>query len=290
MKTALAIDIGGTKISYSIIDENAKFLCEIKKTSTPNNLNELLNLLKKIISENENKVDVIAIATAGAVSNDNKHLVGSTGNLPKNYHKTNFESLSTKPVFIENDANCAAIAEWKFGVAKGFNHIILLTLGTGVGSGIIVDGKLLKGKSGAAGEMHFKMSDKNERKCSCGWTDCFEIYASGTALGIEAKKYFKNDNATSYDVINGLKSKDKKAINAFTSWQNYIEDGIIGLCNIFDPEIVVLSGSMAQFIDYKKLEHEANDKIVTSPFILKKAHFDNNSGMIGASCLALAKI
>ena len=111
MKKSLAFDIGGTKIYSTIIDETGKIVAEIDKFSTPKTLDEIKNILKTQIVKHENNVDVIAIATAGAVNNENTKVLGSTGNLVEGYYTIDFQSLSTKKVFVENDANAAAIAE-----------------------------------------------------------------------------------------------------------------------------------------------------------------------------------
>ena len=182
MKKALAFDIGGTKIYSTIINENGEILAEIDKFATPKSLDEILDILSNQIKKHENETDIIAIATAGAVNNENTGIVSSTGNMPQGYNKIDFQSLSKKRVFVENDANSAAWAEYKIGASRGTSVSVLLTLGTGVGGGIIINNNLLKGKSGAAGEMHFKMYPDKRRKCTCGGWDCFEIYASGKAL------------------------------------------------------------------------------------------------------------
>ena len=221
-------------------------------------------------------MDIIAIATAGAVNNENTSVLGSTGNLVEGYSTIDFQSLSSKKVFLENDANSAAWAEYKIGASQNTSVSILLTLGTGVGGGIIIENKLLKGKSGAAGEMHFKMYGDKRRKCTCGSYDCFEIYASGTALKLDAQEVLLDDNVTTYDVIEGVKNNDSQMLSIFNRWQNDIVNGIKGLANIFDPDCVVLSGSMAQFV-------------VTTPTSIKLATAGNYAGMIGVSLLAFEK-
>ena len=225
-------------------------------------------------------------------------------------------------------------------------YSIMLTLGTGVGGGIILDNKLYKGKNGAAGEMHFKMRTDKHRKCTCGSWDCFEAYASGTGLKKTAEEISGNPDVTTYDVVAARQLSSYAAKNlegrkvgsvegkqitchceehlknatwqsridekldcfanarndAFgqilstelaqtilSTWQNDILEGIIGLANIFDPDCVVLSGSMAEFVDIEYLEREANKEIVTTPFKVMKASAGNYSGMIGAGLLALEK-
>ena len=287
MKKALAFDIGGTKIYSTIIDEEGNVIGNIDKFSTPKTLDGIKEVLKEQISKYEKDVDIIAIATAGAVNNENTAVIGSTGNLPKGYYTIDFQSLSSKRVFLENDANAAAWAEYKIGASKETSVSVLLTLGTGVGGGIIINNRLLKGKSGAAGEMHFKMFTDKRRKCTCGSWDCFEAYASGTALKRDAEEMLNDKNVTTYDVIDGVNKGDKKMIEIFNRWHNDITQGVIGLANLFDPDCVVLSGSMAQFVDTEKMEKEVNNEIVTAPTSIRIAQAGNYSGMIGASLLAL---
>ena len=286
MKTALAFDIGGTKIYYTIINENGEVIGDINKTSTPKTLDEIVNVLKTGISKYPD-VDVISIATAGAVNNENTRVISSTGNLPEGYRNIDFQSLSDKKVFVENDANAAAWAEHIIGSSKGCNNAVMLTLGTGVGGGIILNNKLYKGKSGSAGEMHFKMYPDKRRKCTCGSWDCFEAYASGTGLKITAEEVLNDKSITTYDVISGVKENNPDMIKVFDMWQNHITQGIIGLANIFDPDCFVLSGSMAEFVNAKKIEEEVNSEIVTSPTSVRIGSAGNYSGMIGAALLAI---
>ena len=287
MKKALAIDVGGTKIYSAVINENGEIISEIEKNPTPETFEEIKSLFELIIKKHEREIDVVAFSTCGAVNNQNDGILGSTGNIAKDYPKMPFKSLSSKPVFVENDANCAAWAEHIIGASKGCANSVMLTLGTGVGGGIIVNNKLLKGKNGAAGEMHFKMYCDKRRKCTCGAWDCFEIYASGKGLKITAEEISKNPNVTTYDVIEGVKSNDELMIKIFNRWQDDITAGIVGLANIFDPDCFVLSGSMAAFVDTNKIEQNVNNQIVTTPTKVFKAKAGNYSGMIGAALLAL---
>lgn len=290
MKKILAFDIGGTKIAYAIINEKGTFLNEVIKVSTPKTASGIYELLKTTVKGLEDQIDGVAIATAGTIDRNGTKITSHVGNLPKDYNKTDFISLTSKPVLLENDANSAAWAEFSIGVAKGCQNAIILTLGTGVGAGIIVEGKLLKGKSGAAGEMHFPIDSGHKRQCNgCGLYDCFESFASGTGLNANAREYIAPE-ATSYDVIRGIKENNHQAIAAFEKWQEYLVKGLIMLGNVFDPEMIVLSGSMAKFVEYDKVNKEVNGAILTQPFVLKEAVFENNAGMIGAALLLADKL
>lgn len=289
MKKALALDVGGTKIYNAIINENGEIISEIEKHATPKTFDEIKKTFIEIIKKHENDVDVIAFSTCGAVNNQNSKILGSTGNIAKGYPQMPFLELSTKPVFVENDANCAAWAEHEIGASVNCPTSVMITLGTGVGGGIIIDNKLLKGQNGAAGEMHFKMYSDKRRKCTCGSWDCFEIYASGTGLKITAQEMLKDQNVTTYDVMDGVKNKNQKMLDVYHRWEEDITNGIIGLANIFDPDCVVLSGSLAQFVETDKVEKIVNQKICTTPTRVVKATAGNYSGMIGAALLAFQK-
>ncbi len=286
MRKALAIDVGGTKIYNTIVNEKGEIIGDIEKHHTPKTFDEIKLLFQGIIKKYEDEVDIIAISTCGAVNNSNDGILGSTGNIAKGYPDMDFKSLSRKPVFVENDANAAAWAEHIIGASKGMPDSVMITLGTGVGGGIIINNRLFKGKNGAAGEMHFKMRMDKHRKCTCGSWDCFEIYASGTGLKLTAEEISKNPEITTYDVIDGWKNNDVLMTQIFNKWQDDILAGLIGLANLFDPDAIVLSGSMAEFVDTDYLTKSVNEEIVTTPTMVVKAQAGNYSGMIGAALLA----
>ena len=285
MNLALGIDIGGTKISYALVDNNGIINGEVFKISTPETSNEIKKLLKEIIKDFEEKVEFVAIATAGTVNNENNKVIGSTANLPEGYKEIDFSELSCKKVFVENDANCAAWAEYRIGASKGCKNSIMLTLGTGVGGGIIINGKLLKGRSGGAGEMHFAMSRNKRRQCTCGAWDCFEAYASGNGLRKTAIEITGNPVITTYNVVEGVKNGDMKSIEALNVWQNDIALGILGLANLFDTECFVLSGSMEKFVDVEEVEKTVNELVLTSKVKVYHAKAGNYAGMVGAVLL-----
>lgn len=303
MTKVLAIDVGGTKLSYAIINEKGEFLSEVKKTSTAKKIEELVQTFKNIITENEKDVDMIAFATAGAVNIENTKVDSSTPNLPKGYNDIDFSTLSTKPVFVENDANAAAWAEYKVGAAVGDDNNITITLGTGVGGGFIVDGKLFRGKSGRGGEVGSIKINGRGRVCTCNRKDCWESYASGTGLKFTAEEVAGNDKifstsifktkkpkeVTTYDIIAGLKENDEYSIKVFNIWKQDLITGLINITNIFDPETIVISGGMGEFIDTNEVEIAVNSEIVVSPIKIKLAKAGNYSGMIGAALLACEK-
>ena len=244
-----------------------------------------------------------AFATAGAVNITNTKVESSTPNMPDGYNSIDFSKLSKKPVYVENDANAAAWAEYKIGAAQGEDNTITITLGTGVGGGFIVNGMLLRGKSGRGGEVGSMKTNNKGRICTCHRKNCWESYASGTGLKKTAeetaihdnnfkKSIYKNkksEDITTYDIINGLKENDEYSKTVFNIWKEDLIIGLINITNIFDPESIIISGGMGEFIDTKEIENAINSEIVVSPVRIKPAKAGNYSGMLGAALLAIEK-
>ena len=303
MKTVLAIDIGGTKISDCLINEKGEILTQIEKYSTSNSADSIFFTLRNIVDKHKH-FDYVAIATAGAVNLQNSKVIGSTANLPEGYKDIVFSRLCEKPVFVENDANAAAWAEFKLGAAKGAENAVIITLGTGLGGGVIINEKLFRGKSGTGAELgHIKIRAEKPRHCTCGSENCYEAYASGTGLRKTLQEEalsngdFKNSvlfekeviNLTTYDLIDAVQKNDDFAKRVFNMWQEHIAQGLLALNNAFDTDVFVLSGSMAAFVDCEYLQNYVNTQTVTTQTFVKKAQFDNNSGMVGAALLAIEK-
>lgn len=312
-KTAsIGIDIGGTKISAAIVRDE-QIIGRVFEYKTPDNLEDIqdtvLEAVDDVLSEYNDKVTCVGIATAGTVNNDNSKVTGSTGNLPAGYNTINFPEIIQSRfglnVFLENDANAAAYAEYKVGNAKGDNNTVVITVGTGIGGGVIINGKLLRGKSGGAGELgHIPININNDRKCTCGIWNCWEAYASGTGyaktaremileLTKEEQKQFLQGKSiqelNTYDMINALKSSDPFAIKVHEYWENLILIGLVTLVNIFDPDSIIISGGMAKFINFDKLLQKLKEQVLLPDIKLLPAKSGNNAGIIGAGILASEK-
>lgn len=302
MKKALGIDIGGTKICYGVVDENGNLVSEVKKRFTPKSAQEIYDTLKIIIDESYNEIDVVGLSSAGAVNMKNTRVVSSTPNLPKGYNKIDFSTLSDKKVFVENDANCAVVAEYRAGAGKGFNTVLMITLGTGIGGGVVSDGRLFRGSKGNALEVgSMKIFADKRQKCTCGRYDCWESYASGTGLkncaltGAKEYEEFKTSilknktpaEITTYDITEGVQKSDAFCIRVFNQWVEYIFVGLVSLTDIFNPDCIVISGGMCNYIDTASLEERINKESVVTDVRVKIAQTENRAGMIGAALLAL---
>lgn len=302
MKKALGIDIGGTKICYGVVDENGNLVSDVKKRLTPKSAQEICDTLKSIIDENYNEIDVVGLSSAGAVNMENTRVVSSTPNLPCGYNQIDFSTLSDKKVFVENDANCAVVAEYRAGAGKGFNTVLMITLGTGIGGGVVSDGELFRGSKGNALEVgSMKIFADKRQKCTCGRYDCWESYASGTGLkncaitGVKEYEEFKTsilkdktpDEITTYDITEGVQKNDAFCVRVFNQWVEYIFVGLVSLTDIFNPDCIVISGGMCNYIDTATLEERINKESVVTDVKVKIAQTENRAGMIGAALLAL---
>ena len=306
MKNIIGIDIGGTKMFLTCV-QGETTTGEVISHKTPDDTEELMELVYSGIEKlcSKYSVEAIGIASAGTVNLENSRVTGSTGNLPEGYKEIEFKKILEEkyniPVLVENDANAAAYAEYKAGNAKGHRNTITLTLGTGIGGGVIIEGKLLKGSTGAGAEVgHMPLTWVKKRKCTCGNWDCWESYASGTGYAINAREMALEASAekiqnvlagksieeiTTYDVIRELKNGDVFAEEIHDRWEELLSMGIASLANIFEPQSIVLSGGMAKFVDYEVLQKKVFDRTVMAKPEIIPAKFDNFAGILGAAYL-----
>lgn len=261
----LAFDIGGTKISSAVVSVCGKLLSTPENVPTPKTAEDIENYLLKRI--NAEKFDGVAFSTAGVVFNEK--LLAKPHNLPAGYENINFHKFTDKPVLVENDANAALWAEYKIGALKGTENSIMLTLGTGVGCGIVCDGKILRGKTGAAGEVPF-------------------LVAGGDLANIAAQNGLNEKDCF---VLCKLKNeRNPAAVKSFEEWQKRLIDCLAVLNSILDTEAVALSGSLAEIVDYPEVEKAVNAKGYHNPLRLTKAKTGINAGLIGAALLLKDKI
>lgn len=326
VQTALGIDIGGTKISSGIVHAE-QGLSHFQEAPTPKEQGPFIDTLAEMVQTLKDKsgssqVDLtqevltqevligVGIATAGIVDPYQGAILGATGNLPAvqgiaGKLKTILEDRIGLPVYIENDANAAAYGECQHGAAKGKKHVLMVTLGTGVGTGIVIDGKMLHGAHFCAGEGgHIFIAQNQDRKCTCGRWNCWEAYASGSGFTQTARETVKAlddknqakaiagenntdwDRITSHQVIAAWKAGDPLAQSILNTWHEHVALGIGALCNVLDPEVVVVGGGMAQFVNFEKLTQQVS-ALSMPPVSLLPAALGNQAGIIGAASLAM---
>jgi glucokinase len=291
----IGIDMGGTKIAAAPFVNGKLVLDELLKDVTPqNNPQAILDLMAKMVNsiKEKHQVKAVGISTAGMVSDDGQ-MIGGCGNI-KGWKgtkvKKELEKVLGIPVVVENDANCAAFGEYMVGGAADFDPVLLVIVGTGIGGGIVFNNKIWRGKHFAGGEIgHIKVSDKHNRRCTCGAWDCWEAYASGTGLENTAHLFFADTTIDNYKLMELHQKGNETALEVLNNWHDYLAIGMASVINTLDPEAVVVSGGMAQFINYPKLNKKTRDKVIdgVKDYVnIIEGILGNDSGMIGAACLA----
>jgi len=268
----LCLDIGGTNIR-SAIAEGTK-LVDYRKTPTPKKQKETIARIFEVV-EGYGKVDAICVSTAG-FERDGK-IVNSLNNDMDGAPLTKLlKAKFGKKVYVENDANCAALAELNYGVGKGKKNFVLLTLGSGIGGGAILNGQLYRGNGGAIEPGSMRIDHE----------EIFEHLASGDAsIRIAHEQGLKDIN--SFELEKMADQGDKKAKRVYDIVGRNIGIGIVNLAYIFDPELVVVGGgfSRVKYI-YPEMEKTFRKlyKLNPKPKIVK-ARFGDDAGLIGASLL-----
>jgi len=311
----IGIDLGGTNIAAAIVDTEGTIL---KRTSISANavggagaiLGGLLEVCRILLSDAKEAPAAIGIGVPGTV-NDKAGEVIFTPNLPLREIKVTDE-LQEKyqcPIRLGNDANCAALGETVAGGAKGAKDVVFITLGTGVGGGIILGGRLLTGISGAASELGHHVILEGGRKCGCGRLGCWESYASASGLIRTAIEFMGADkDSVLWDLCGGLAEKvngsavfdafragDSAALLTVDNYVKHLGAGIVNIINILEPEMICVGGGISNSWDciaapiqaivdaelfYRYSRQAPKTKIV-------KAVLGNDAGIIGAAMLGL---
>lgn len=307
---ALGIDLGGTKISAALVQDH-KVVGDPYRIATPHGPENIVDALLAVIDKfnQEHVVVGVGIATAGIVDPNTGQIVGSTGNLPGwegTPLKKIIESKRALRVHVENDANAAAFGEVAASPKlQGKTCVVCVTLGTGIGVGIVIDGKMYRGAHFAAGEGgHIKISMENRRRCTCELWDCWETYGSGRgflATGWEMVQGIKSDQSRLYqvstslsnkDILDAAKDGDVLAQRIVDKWHEHIACGLVSLCHLLDPDVFVITGGMAKFVDFDVLREMVADR--TLPRISERLEIhpsllNEAGGMVGAAELVLAE-
>lgn len=312
MKYRIGVDIGGMSIKVGVVDENFNIIAR-HSVVTPDTFEKSMkataDAVMKVIGElglNINDFPCVGIGTPGSVVPDTGRLVFSNNTNWKDVPMADeLKKHIPIPVFIANDANCAIIGETVAGAAKGRKNVLMLTLGTGVGGGIIINGKVFSGGDGVGAEPGHMTIVHDGYPCTCGINGCLEAYASATALIRQTKEaieahpesamvsYVAKDNGevTGRTAFDCAKEGDPAALEVVDNYVGYIANGIGSLVNIFRPEIVLIGGGVSNAGDF--LLNKIREKMPAYTFAfdivgypaIERATLGNDAGIIGASYL-----
>lgn len=294
-------DLGGTHLKYGLIDKN-KHLVIHNLIPTPDSIEDLISLIKKLMLELTEQSDQPVLSVGfgfPGIFSQREHVIRQSPNYSRIEHFNLVPALSkfiSVPFFIDNDANMAAYGEYSAGAGKGAHSLVLLTIGSGVGTGIILGGKLWQGACGFAGELGHATVNPDGDKCNCGSHGCLETE-------ISASKIVKNYNAlvktsgvsTSQEVYSRACQGEKSAIEAFSLAAKFLGIGIAMAVNILNPERIILGGGVMKAGDLilQPACAEARKRAYNDSFdccTIQQALLGNTAGFIGAACWAKDKL
>lgn len=310
-KLYIGVDLGGTFIKAGIVDKLGNIIADDKIETRPElgNLAVIDNIcfiVNKLINDNKIVKDNIVGVGVGAPG-----LIDTENGVAVISHNLNFNNfpicqvLKTKlnlEVKVANDANVSTLAEALYGSGKNYKNVVMLTLGTGVGGGAVVDGKLMQGVSGYGAEFGHTVIEYEGRQCSCGRKGCLEAYCSATALINQTKLAMQKDKNTKMwqigdiNLVDGktpfnYRNTDKAAQKIVEEYINYLVCGLTNIANVFRPNVIVLGGGVANQKEglYDKLNERLEKQIFGNEIVetikVVPATLKNKAGILGAAAL-----
>jgi glucokinase len=302
-----AVDLGGTHLRIGLVDDTGKIHNQLKrqtpKDESPNALVEALaDVADGWRRDDRGPIIGASVMVPGAVD-CGQAVVLSAPNLPSLINfglKAVLQERLGWPVVLENDANAAAIGEIWLGAARGCRDVVSVTLGTGVGGGVVLGGKLWRGAHGSAGEIgHATVDPFSGLKCKCGNTGCLELFASATAIVRMARESLAQfpqatlsaENLTAEKVYDAGRKGDELALSVFKRAGKYLGIGLANLISVIDPEIIVVSGGVVNGWDLlaEEMYQEVSERAFRATAHQVKiapAECGDNAGLLGAARLA----
>ncbi len=313
VKNRIGIDVGGTNVKIALVDSNGKIgysdtiptRAEMGYEYTVNNMKQAIRDLLTETKLSPKDIEGIGFGLPGQVD-FKSGIVRLITNIPGWVEIPLAKMIEDEfhiPTRIDNDVRCAALGELNFGAGKGCENLICITVGTGIGSGLIVNGKLIRGASNAAGEIgHIKLQMHDGPICGCGDTGCLEAFASGPSIVAMAEEYIMGGKSTKYrEMANGnditpfivaeaAKAGDAVAQRIYTKMGEYIGIGLASVVNLLNPEKIIIGGGVAGAGDIlmnplKETLKKRAMKIAGDTVEVVPAQLGNTAGVIGASLL-----
>jgi glucokinase len=307
----IGVDIGGTKVAAGVVDKDGRIIEKVKRATPARNADAsraaILDVVRELLEHNE--IEAIGLGAPGFVD-ESRSTVLMTPNINWRHEplRAVVEDAVGIPAVVENDANAATWAEARFGAGRGERHLVCVTVGTGIGGGLVLDGELYRGRWGLGAEVGHVRVVPDGRLCGCGNRGCWEQYASGNALLREARARAAEERAdavillelgegtpegvTGQDVTEAARLGDVVALEAFETTGHWLGQGLADLAAILDPACFVIGGGVSEAGDL--LLGPARESFATSltarahrPMAdVRVAELGNDAGMVGAADLA----
>lgn len=310
MRTIVSIDIGGTRLRAAAYKQDQFQPISQKRVETkakePNAFGRLISLLEDIWPKNEN-VDAIGVSSPGPVD-PHTGVIMVTPNI-KEWRDFPITTKLTDhfgiPAYLDNDANLAGLAEWKFGAGRGHHNVLYLTVSTGVGGGVIINDQLLQGHHGLAAELGHTTIQADGPLCGCGQPGHLESFSSGTGIERFVAEQLKagresllqpDKKNSAHAISEAAKQGDALSIEAYQNAGKYLGIGVANFLHAFDPSIVIFGGGVSQSgpLLFDSFHVSLKERVIHSRYleglVITRAELGDDSGLLGARALAELKI
>lgn len=310
-KYAIGIDLGGTSVKYALIDNEGVFHFQGKLPSKADIsaeavIGQLVTACKETMASAQQlgvTIEGIGIGTPGIVDETNRIVLGGAENI-KGWENLNLadriEAETHLPVQMGNDANLMGLGETMYGAGQGARNVVFLTVGTGIGGAVVIDGKLFNGFANRGTELGHVPLIANGEPCACGSIGCLEHYASTSALvrrfnkrAAEAGRSFSGEEINGELIVRLYKEGDKLATECLNEHCDFLGHGIAGFINIFSPQRIVIGGGLSEAGDFyiQKVSERAHRYVMADCAVntrIMAASLGNKAGSIGAASLVFS--
>jgi glucokinase len=311
MGLTIGVDVGGTKIAAGVVDEKGAIIEMVKRPTPAANASRTIEVISEAVREllPRYEIEAVGIGAAGFVEESRSAVVFAPNLALRNEPVARqVEDRTGRPVVVENDANAAAWAEAKLGAGRGHDHLMMITIGTGIGGALVLNGELYRGRWGMAGEPGHYRVVPDGRLCGCGNRGCWEQYASGSALVAEARDFARRspgaavrllqlsggtpEGITGPEVTTAAREGDAAALRCFDIIGRWLGEGLADMAAILDPSCFVLGGGVSEAGDLLIAQTRAafEDGLTGRQYrphaSVVLAELGPDAGMIGAADLA----
>jgi len=310
MTLAIGIDVGGTKIAGGVVDESGAVLEELRVESPATDAHAIEAAIEKLVTElsTRHPIEAVGVGAAGYIDKSRSVVMFAPNLAWRDLDlKADLESTLRLPVVVENDANAAAWGEFQFGAGHDVDDLLLVTVGTGVGGGVVLDGSLYRGAFGVGAEIGHMRVVPDGIRCGCGNRGCFEMYASGSALVREARAAARAGSLLAADLLDraggdvdaitgplvteAARAGDTFALEQLASLGRWLGEGIASLTAVLDPAVVVIGGGVSAADDLlldpvrQAFGAQLTGRGHRPTLEIRKARLGNRAGLIGAADL-----
>ncbi|MET3811186.1 ROK family glucokinase [Arthrobacter sp. UYEF3] len=308
---AIGVDIGGTKVAAGVVDAEGRILSQARRSTPGNDPRAVEQVIVELVEElgRDHRIRSVGIGAAGWMDLDGATVLFSPHLAWRNEPlRNNLQRMLRRPVLLTNDADAAGWAEWRFGAGRGESRLVCITLGTGIGGAMVMDGRLERGRFGVAGEFGHQILVPGGHRCECGNRGCWEQYASGNALGREARELADGNSPVAQELLRVVDGRPERITGAIVTElakagdptsRELLEDvgewlglGLANLAAALDPGTLVIGGGLCDAGDLllaparKAFARNLTGRGFRPAAAIELAALGPNAGLIGAADLS----